>query len=252
MEQHRTAEHHLKTARQGHAEGADLTEALQELHRSHRELNRTLEESPLSQDRLAKVQRDRQFVAQVIMDVLMELQEKGTFHSLLQAVEEEKKRKAHLQDIIIREEEGRLRTKALQRQLVDIRKEKTLKLQKREEMMAHLKDQLQELRMRTTLEKKYVKSSAELLVDQGQKLYTQKEKELENEIRLLQEKLEEEIRVHMEMESFLKQHQTSLGEKLEYWMERHEKDMEDKQQELNTLKINKTNNLAQLQDKARK
>ncbi|XP_036440681.1 dynein regulatory complex protein 9 [Colossoma macropomum] len=252
MEQQRAAEHHLKTARGGQAEGADLSEAVQELHRSHRELNRTLEESPLSRDNLAKLQRDRQFVAQVIMDVLAELQKKGTFHSLQQAVEEEKKRKAHLQDIIIREEEGRLKTKALQRQLVDVQKEKTQELQRREESTAHLKDQLQELKERTSLKKKYVKSSAELLVYEGRKLYTQKENEMEDEIRLLQEKLDEETRVHTEMVSFLKDNQTSLGEKLEYWMERYEKDTEDKQQELNTLKINKTNNLAQLQDLAKK
>lgn len=43
-----------------------------------------------------------------------------------------------------------------------------------------------------------------------------------------------------------------LGEKLEYWMERYEKDMEDKQQELNALKNAKASNLAQLQDLAKK
>ncbi|XP_066540761.1 dynein regulatory complex protein 9 [Hoplias malabaricus] len=241
MESQRAAEHHPKAH-----------EAMQELHISHRELNRTLVESPLFHENMAKVQRDRQFVAEVIKDILAELQEKGTFHSLLKAAEEEKKRRAHLQEIIAREEEGRLRTKALQKQLVDIRKEKTVELQSREELTAHLKDQLQEIKVKTSLEKKYVKSSTDLLVYQGEKLNTQKEKELEEEIRLLQEQLEEEKRVHTEMKSFLKEHQTRLGEKLEYWMERYEKDMEDKQQELNTLNINKANNVTMLQNLARK
>ena len=44
----------------------------------------------------------------------------------------------------------------------------------------------------------------------------------------------------------------TLGEKLEYWMERYEKDMEDKQQELNALKNAKASNLIQLQDLAKK
>lgn len=44
----------------------------------------------------------RQFLAQVISNVLEELKEKGTFESLFMAVEEEKKKKAHLLDIIIR------------------------------------------------------------------------------------------------------------------------------------------------------
>ncbi|KAK1784943.1 hypothetical protein P4O66_018379, partial [Electrophorus voltai] len=194
----------------------------------------------------------RQFLAQVKSDTLAELQEKGTFQSLWQALEEEKKRKANLQDIIIREEEGCLRAKALQRQLLDIQKEKTVALQWREEMTAHLKDQLQEMKVKTSLERKYVKSCAELLVYQGQKLNTRQEKQLEDEIRMLEGKLEEERRVHKEMESFLKEHQTNLEVKLEYWVERYEKDMEDKQQELNALRTNKNNNLAQLQDLAKK
>nr|XP_046153755.1 dynein regulatory complex protein 9 isoform X2 [Oncorhynchus gorbuscha] len=250
LEQQKGAEQNLKAARQFERESGRLSDATRELHRSQKELNRTLEENPLSPDNLAKVQRDRQFVAHVIADVLAELQERGTFHSLLFAVGEEKRRKANLLDIIIREEGGRRRTKALQRQLLDIRKEKTLELQRREEMTAHLKDQLQEMKAKTGLERKYVKSSAELLVYQGQKINTHSEKQLEDEIR--QERLEEERRVHMEMETFLKEHQTSLGEKLEVWMERYERDMEDKQQELNSLRNNKANNLSQLQELAKK
>ncbi|XP_041733171.1 dynein regulatory complex protein 9 [Coregonus clupeaformis] len=252
LEQQKRAEQNLKAARQFEREAGGLSDATRELHRSQKELNRTLEENPLSPDNLAKVQRDRQFVAHVITDVLAELQERGTFHSLVLAVEEEKRRKANLLDIIIREEEGRRRTKALQRQLLDIHKEKSLELQRREEMTAHLKDQLQEMKAKTGLERKYVKSSAELLVYQGQKTNIHAEKQLEDEIRLLQERLEEERRVHMEMETFLKEHQTSLGEKLEVWMERYERDMEDKQQELNSLRNNKANNLSQLQELAKK
>ncbi|XP_072550721.1 dynein regulatory complex protein 9 [Salminus brasiliensis] len=253
-EPQQAADHHLKTVREGQADGSDLSEAVKELLRSHEELNHThtLEERPLSHDKLAKVQRDRQFVAEVMGNVLAELQDRGSFHSLVQAVEEEMKSQAQLQDIIIREQEGRLRTKVLQRQLLDLRQEKMLELQKRQEWTAHLKDRLQEMKVKTSLEKRYADSSAELLIYQAQKLSTQEEQELEDEIKLLQEKMDEEIRVHLEMESFLKANQTSLGEKLEYWMERYERDMEEKHQELSALKINKTNNLAHLQDLAKK
>ncbi|KAM9443083.1 dynein regulatory complex protein 9-like isoform 2-T2 [Salvelinus alpinus] len=80
----------------------------------------------------------------------------------------------------------------------------SLKIGRREEMTDHLKDQLQEVKAKTGLERKYVKSSAELLVYQGQKTNTHSEKQLEDEIRLQQERLEEESRVRMEMETFLK------------------------------------------------
>lgn len=59
LEQHRAAQQHLKAAHEGQAEGAELTEAIQELHKSSRELNLTLQETPPSRKNLAKVQRDR-------------------------------------------------------------------------------------------------------------------------------------------------------------------------------------------------
>ncbi|XP_076848566.1 dynein regulatory complex protein 9 isoform X2 [Brachyhypopomus gauderio] len=252
MEHQRAAELHLKAAREGRVDVGAVSEATRELHRSQRKLSRVLQESPLSPDNLAKIQRDRQFVAQVQSDILTELQEKGTFQSLWQALEEEEKRKDNLQDIIIREEESRLRAKALQKQLLDIRKEKTLELQRREETTAHLKDQLQEMEVKTSLERKYVKSVSELLVYQGQKLNTRQEKELADEIKMLEDKLEEKRRVHTEVESFLKEQQTSLVDKLEYWVECYEKDTENKQHEYNSLRTNKNNNLAQLQELAKK
>ncbi|XP_030622790.1 dynein regulatory complex protein 9 [Chanos chanos] len=252
MEQQRAAELNLKVARRGQVGKSQLTEATQELHRTQKELNCTLEENPMSPDTLAKVERDRQFLAQVLTEVLAELQEKGMFHSLLLAVEEEKKKKAQLLDIIQREEESRLRIKALQKQLLDIGKKKTVDLQKRDEMTAFLKDQSQEVKLHTALERKYVQSSAEVLVYQGRKRNSQKEREMEEEIKHLQDALEEERRVHAEMTSFLKKQQTILGEKLEVWMERYERDMEDKQQELSNMRNTKAINLLQLQELAKK
>lgn len=44
----------------------------------------------------------------------------------------------------------------------------------------------------------------------------------------------------------------SLGEKLEYWVERYSKETEDKQKELNTVKTNVNNNRIRLQELANK
>ncbi|XP_038843597.1 dynein regulatory complex protein 9-like, partial [Salvelinus namaycush] len=91
---------------------------------------------------------------------------------------------------------------------------------------------------------------------QRQLLDIRKEKTLE--LQLLQERLEEERRVHMETGDFPQETSdstcavVSLDEKLEVWMERYERDMEDKQQELNSLRNKKANNLSQLQELAKK
>ncbi|KAL0961612.1 hypothetical protein UPYG_G00354180 [Umbra pygmaea] len=154
--------------------------------------------------------------------------------------------------VCYREEESHQRVKDLQSQLLDIGKEKALELQKRKEMTTHLKDQLQEIKFKTGMERKYVNSSAELLVYQGRKHNANSEKELEDEIKLLHERLRKERRVHLKMETFLKELQTSMEEKLEVWSVRCDTDMEDKQQEINLLKNKKANNLSQLQELAKK
>lgn len=59
LEQQKGAEQNLKAACQFERESRGLSDATRELHRSQKELNRTLEENPLSPDNLAKVQRDR-------------------------------------------------------------------------------------------------------------------------------------------------------------------------------------------------
>lgn len=49
-------------------------------------------------------------------------------------------------------------------------------------MAAHLEDQVQEWKMKKSLQEKYVNNSTQLLVYQGQKLNSHNEKQLEAEI----------------------------------------------------------------------
>uniref|UniRef100_A0A8C8RXL5 IQ motif containing G n=1 Tax=Pelusios castaneus TaxID=367368 RepID=A0A8C8RXL5_9SAUR len=193
----------------------------------------------------------RQYASDVIAETLQEMQTSGTFQSLLRAVQREEEEKSNFHTIIIREEEGRKEIKSLQKQLQDVKKEKDLEIQNRNEMIAYLKDQLQEMKAKTDMESRYVKKDTELKVYQTQKKCSNAEKDLFNEIEKLRIKTDEEVRVHVEIENFLRQQQMKLEEKLEYWMEKYEKDTESKQQELNTLKASKANDLAALQELAK-
>ncbi|XP_069473673.1 dynein regulatory complex protein 9 isoform X2 [Ambystoma mexicanum] len=234
---------------------ADLGQQVQktgsELKVSNNLFIKSMKQSPLTSDNLKKVQADRQFVADVLNETHLELKTQGTFNSLLRAVEREKEEKANYYDTIAREEAGRKHIKALQKQLQDIHKDKEVELQNRNEMIAHLKDQLQEMKAKTSMEAKYVKKDAELQIFQIQKKCHNTETELKEELMKLKEKSDQEMRVHMEIESFLRQLQHELEEKLEFWMEKYDRDTEGKQQELNSLKSAKANNLIQLQELAK-
>ncbi|KAF5894476.1 IQ domain-containing protein G, partial [Clarias magur] len=145
-------------------------------------------------------------------------------------------------------------------------------------MLANLEDRLQEWKMKKRLHDNYVKTSTDLLVYQGQKMNDHIEKQLETEIevcvcvcvcvfilgmfwnllmvflaqQMLKKKQMVEEKTQEMLEVFLKNNITSLEDKLEYWMEHYDKDMEDKQQELSDIKTNRSNNLTQLQELANK
>ncbi|XP_033006778.1 dynein regulatory complex protein 9 isoform X2 [Lacerta agilis] len=150
-----------------------------------------------------------------------------------------------------REEMGRKKIKSLQKQLSDVKKEKEFELQNRNEMIAYLKDQLQEMKAKTDMENRYVKKDTDLQVAQTQMKCFEAENDLQNEIEKLRNQTEQETRVHMDIENFLKQQQKSIEEKLEYWMDKYERDTEAKQQELNSLKASRAADQAALQELAK-
>ncbi|XP_077204190.1 dynein regulatory complex protein 9 isoform X2 [Paroedura picta] len=228
-----------------------LQETSSELKRANQLFNMSAKQMTLSTDHLKKVQADRQYASNVIEETMDELLTLGTFQTLLRAVNAEKQKKIQLHDIVLREEMGRKKIKSLQKQINDVKKEKEFELQNREEMIAYLKDQLQEMKAKTDMENRYVKKDAELQVAQTQQKCANMDNDLQNEIERLRNQMDEEIRVHQDTENFLKHQLTAIEEKLEYWMEKYEKDTEAKQQELNALKASRTADQLALQELAK-
>ncbi|XP_070099739.1 dynein regulatory complex protein 9 isoform X4 [Equus caballus] len=152
---------------------------------------------------------------------------------------------------IDREKKGRKQIKSLQKQLINVKRERQAEVQGRNEYISHLKDQLQEMKAKTNMENRYMKKNTELQISQTQKKCNKTEELLLEEIEKLRSKTEEENRIHMEIEVFLRKEQQKLEEKLEFWMEKFDKDTEMKQNELNALKSAKAADLAHLQDLAK-
>lgn len=208
-------------------------------------------QTTMTLETMKKIQNDRQYFSDVIANAMMEMQACGSFSSLLEALGKERDAKMNFHDVITREEKGRKQIKSLQKQLVDVKRERQMQVQNGNEYIAHLRDQLQEVKAKTNLENLYMKRNTELQVSQTQKKCNRAEELLLEEIEKLRLKTEEENRVHMEIEVFLKNQQQKLEEKLEFWMEKFDKDTEAKQNELNALKAAKASDLAHLQDLAK-
>uniref|UniRef100_A0A2I3MJ15 Dynein regulatory complex protein 9 n=1 Tax=Papio anubis TaxID=9555 RepID=A0A2I3MJ15_PAPAN len=152
---------------------------------------------------------------------------------------------------IDREEKGRKQIISLQKQLINVKKEWQFEVQSQNEYIANLKDQLQEMKAKSNLENRYMKTNTELQIAQTQRKCNRTEELLLEEIEKLRMKTEEEARIHMDIEMFLRKQQQKLEERLEFWMEKYDKDTEMKQNELNALKATKASDLAHLQDLAK-
>ena len=76
------------------------------------------------------------------------------------------------------------RIKGLQKQIVEVNRQKEVDLQDRSEYHAHLKDQLQETKAKTNMEEKYVKKLTDVGVTQTQHRCRMTEEELEEEKRV--------------------------------------------------------------------
>ncbi|KAM9224707.1 dynein regulatory complex protein 9 [Dugong dugon] len=205
----------------------------------------------MTTETLKKIQIDRQFFSDVITHTMQELEDSGTFAFLLQTLGKERENKTHFYNIIASEEKGRKQIKSLQKQLLNVKKERQVEVQSQNEYIAHLKDQLQEIKAKTNMESCYMKKNTELQITQAHKKFNKAEELLLEEIEKLRMKTEEENWIHTEIETFLKKEQQKLEEKLEFWMEKFDKDTEMKQNELNALKAAKASDLAHLQDLAK-
>jgi len=83
---------------------------------------------------------------------------------------------------IDREEESRKQLREMQKQITEVKRSHKTELQQREEMIAHLTDQLQEVKAKTAMEGKYVKKMCDVSIAQTQKRCLMSEKALQNEI----------------------------------------------------------------------
>ncbi|NXY49110.1 DRC9 protein, partial [Ceuthmochares aereus] len=248
----------LMSARQGSGETVTSTSLKSIAHKQqwgktedlksvHHLSSRAMKHSVLSVESLRKIQADWQYTSDIITATMKKLQELGTSNSLTEANEREKAKKSKFHDALIRSEEGKKEIKALKKQLQVVKKETETELQNRDDMIAYLKDELQEMKAKTDIERRYMKKSTDLQVYRTQKKCRNAENVLGKETQKLRSETEEENRVHTETENFLRNRYKIVEEKLEYWIDKYENDMDAKEKELDDLKASKANNLEIMQ-----
>ncbi|XP_035020174.1 dynein regulatory complex protein 9 isoform X1 [Hippoglossus stenolepis] len=205
--------------------------------------------------RLTKLRRDCQYIKQQTFKLHSELEEKQSFTSLLQVVEEEEQRKKA--EKMRREGKKELEHKklTLQRQ----QKELQQKMEKYEDLCRHragLRRQLDEESLQAANWRRIVEKDAELQLQQAQKRTSQAEKlleeQLEGQLEMLQKQQREEMRVHEESNNYQQNQHQSLQQQLQQMQQRTELMLLDKQGQLNNVCRKRTVNLDKLSEMRRR
>lgn len=158
-----------------------VTNAGKNLKAATHGVERSMKQNPLGDDIFGKIELDRLFLENILICLIPEIGV-NSLNTLRTSVTREKNNKIEFQQIIRREEESRKTIKDLQKSLIDIKVDKEVEIQKRNELIAHLKDRLQELKAKTNMEAKYVKKSTDNSVSQTKKKCEISEHELKQQI----------------------------------------------------------------------
>ena len=205
-------------------------------------------QSPLTKDNYEKIQRDLNFTKEVLQATQDQLLESNGFSVLEQSIAEEKEKKLKLQYFIVNEENGRDRIKFLQKEIKKVKQEHETEALKCNKIIAHLKDQVQELKAKSAMESKYLKNSVDNSIAQNLKKCFNEENELSQSLDEITKKIDTEERSHHEIENYLKKHQKILEDKVQFWMQKYEDDIRSKNHDLNVLKYSKQSDLDRLHE----
>jgi len=203
------------------------------------------------QDNLMKINRDRQFAFEALKPCLDEITADGTFNTLQNSVEEESVRKCRFRVAQEKETNAKRELKDRSRRLAATKKGTETEVHELTEMIAHIKDLIQELKSKTAIEGRYVKKSAETSIEMNASLRAKEEGELQEILDTLKRDIEGENRAHTDVKNFLLKKRRQLEDKIEFWMEKYENDTESRSNELTNLKSDKDKDLRTLQELAR-
>jgi len=238
----------LQSRAEQNKEKLQVKQLKNEINMSLRGIEQTSNTSPLSKENYEKLQLDRGFVETTLFKTQMGLLEKNDWTPLNDVLQKEKQEKFKQQQAIVNEEAGKNRINSLKNDIEKVKKEHEEEVENCNELIAHLKDQLQEMKAKSNMEGKYVKKRAELVVAMNARKCQVSEDGINNELGNLDCLSEKEAKVNSATELYLNNQQVLLEEKLEFWIKKYETDTKAKQHELDTLKASRSRDLEKTEE----
>ncbi|KAI9355365.1 hypothetical protein DFJ73DRAFT_825307 [Zopfochytrium polystomum] len=218
-----------------------------DLQKSTQVLARNLKAHPSVAQNLIKIQSERNTFQALVSKSIRELRD-GKFDSLVNTVEEEKRKRNTLQNTINRENEASELQRELQRELANEKRFLEDEIADRNQVIQQLKDTIQEINSLTTSEQKYIKKETKAHENSVKQRCQARELQLREEQALLNKKIEQENRAHEVIVDFLARQRRTLDSQIQDWMTKYEEDTEAKANELEALKQKRTQDLDKFEE----
>ena len=130
-----------------------VKEVARALRESTKELCRNLKGNPNIAENLSKIQTERSNLQNLLSKTLRELRE-SSFATLTTTVEEEKARNDMIREVVQKEKEVSAAVKKLQADLASEKQLHVQEVEERNEIIAKLKEELQDVRTKSSIETK--------------------------------------------------------------------------------------------------
>jgi len=224
-----------------------IKEVARALRESTVELCRNLKGNPNIAENLSKIQTERSNLQNLLSKTLRELRE-NSFSTLTATVEEEKARTDMIREVIAKEKEVSSAVKKLLADLTNERQQHEAEVEERNEIISKLKEELQDVRTKSSIETKYMQKEARAHGQSLNRIYNHQSTELEQQIRKVRKQLEVEVRANRESEEFLRRKQGILSQEWQTWMQKYDQDIEEQDKVLESLKASRAEDLVKLSD----
>ncbi|KAJ3322101.1 hypothetical protein HDV06_003552 [Boothiomyces sp. JEL0866] len=192
-----------------------------------------------NQNNMLKLRYLKSNKAPIVAQFEHRLQEIKTlvYDRLRTTVEEENQKQDQLSLIIAKEQKTSSEVKALREELEKAKKERSGEINKRNDIIRRLKEELRDIKQQAEETTRKLESKSKQKEDLDIKASKEKETALQLEIEALKNQLEADVINHREEEALARKKKFKIECEVENWIHKYDQDLEEKQVEIDDITV---------------
>ncbi|XP_031345232.1 dynein regulatory complex protein 9 [Photinus pyralis] len=205
-------------------------------------------EESMKKAKYVNFQTDRSYIETVLGEVMKSLVKSGSYGCLIDHINQHNANVKMENDILETHKENLEMYHGLEENLERQREESLVELQQLSKSIGKLKDQIEDLKIENAIKLNYVKNWEEARLDQNNYALDHSEASYTRTIEDTKSDIEKEIRINVEIESFITETEQDYAQQIQYWMDRYDNEIEARDTEIQVLKEKREEQFNRLQE----